>query len=160
MIPPIALALPFFVLLRFLRVTDTVFGLVLAHTTFNLPFAVWLIMPYFASQPKAFEEAAALDGCKVGSIFRYISFPLALPGILVSAIFCFLLSWNDFLFSLILSGASTKTAPLAINAYMTSDRIEWGPMTASSLLVLIPALILCSFIQKYMNPGMGGGMKG
>lgn len=161
LIPPVALALPVSILLRQSQLNDTHLGLVLAHTTFNLPFAIWLLVPFFAGIPQEFEEAAAVDGLGVFQTFSRIVLPLTLPGLIVAAIFCFLMSWNDFLFSLILSGSDTKTAPLAINGYMTSDRIEWGAMTASSMLVLIPAFILCLKLQRHMVSGMqAGGVKG
>lgn len=161
MLPPVVLALPLFVLFRSLGLHDSVLGLVIAHTTFNLPFAIWLLLPFFADIPDDYEQAASLDGLSRFQIFRYITLPLCKTGLLVSGVFCFLMSWNDFLFSLILAGSMTKTAPLAINAYMTSDRIEWGPMTASSVLILIPAFVFCFVLQKYMTKGVAsGGVKG
>ena len=161
MIPPIALALPIFILLKQLGAVDTIFGLIIAHTSFNLPFAIWLMIPFYEGLADDFSEAAKLDGLSDLKIFTKIYLPLSIPGLVVSSIFCFLLSWNDFLFSLILSSAHSKTAPLAINAYMTSDRIEWGAMTASSIIVLIPAFIMCFFLQKHLVSGMSaGGVKG
>lgn len=161
MIPPIVLALPIFVLFRFLGLNDSVFGLIIAHTTFNLPFAIWILVPFFEEIPKDYEEAASIDGLSRWQTFRYVTLPLSKTGLLVSSIFCFLMSWNDFLFSLILAGSSTTTAPLAINAYMTSDRVEWGPMTAASCLILVPAFFFCVYLQKHMIKGVNsGGVKG
>lgn len=161
MIPPIALALPLFLLLKEFGAIDSIVGLIIAHTSFNLPFAIWLMIPFYEGLASEFSDAAKIDGLSDLKIFTKIYLPLSLPGIVVSSIFCFLLSWNDFLFSLILSGAHSKTAPLAINAYMTSDRIEWGAMTAASIIVLIPAFIMCFFLQKHLVSGMSaGGVKG
>ena len=161
MVPPVALALPISILLRKSFLNDTNIGLIIAHTTFNLPFAIWLLIPFFQGLSREYEEAASLDGLTVFQTFSKIIFPLATPGLMVSGIFCFLLSWNDFLFSLILAGSNTKTAPLAINGYMTSERIEWGAMTSSSVLVLVPAFILCLFLQKNIVSGINaGGVKG
>ena len=161
MVPPVALALPAFLLLRMFGAVDNSWGLILAHTTFNLPFAIWLMIPFFQLLPKDFQDAAALDGLGPWQTFRMIYFPLAKPGIVVASIFCFLMSWNDFLYSLILAGSDTRTAPLAINGYMTSDQIEWGAMTASSMLVLIPVLVFCKYLQNHLMDGLtSGGVKG
>lgn len=160
-IPPVALAIPLFLLLKKFHLTDSVAGLVLAHTTMNLPFAVWLIMPFFDSLPKDYEEAAEMDGCTQFQVFHKIFLPMALPGLLVAGIFCFLLSWNDFLLSLILAGSDTKTAPLVVNAYMTGFGPEWGPMTASSVVILVPVFIFSLALQKHMVSGISaGGVKG
>ncbi len=161
MVPPVALALPAFLLLRMFGAVDNYMGLILAHTTFNLPFAIWLMIPFFQMLPKDYSDAAALDGLGAWQTFSLIYFPLAKPGIVVAAIFCFLMSWNDFLYSLILAGSDTRTAPLAINAYMTSDQIEWGAMSAASMIVLIPVLIFCRYLQNHLIGGLtSGGVKG
>lgn len=159
--PPVALAIPLFLLVKSLGLTDTDSGLILAHTTLNLPFAVWLMLPFFSQLPKSYDEAARIDGCSLFDTFWRIILPLSLPGILVTTLFCFLMSWNDFLFSLVLAGSKTKTAPLAINAYMTGFGPEWGPMTASSVLILIPVFILSLSLQKHLIGGLNaGGVKG
>lgn len=161
MVPPVALALPAFLLLRMFGAVDNHWGLIIAHTTFNLPFAIWLMIPFFKLLPLDYQDAAAMDGLGLWQTFRIIYLPLAKPGIVVASIFCFLMSWNDFLYSLILAGSNTRTAPLAINAYMTSDQIEWGAMTASSVLVLVPVLVFCRYLQNHLIEGLtAGGLKG
>ena len=161
MVPPVALAVPLFLLVHALGLADTRTGLVLAHSTFNLPFAIWLLVPFFKALPKQLEEAALVDGCTRMRMFRSIVLPLALPGIVVAALFCFLLSWNDFLFSLILAGSETKTAALAVNGYMTGFGPEWGPMTASSVIVLAPVFALSLLLQRHIVGGLqSGGLKG
>ena len=161
MVPPVALALPAFLLLRSFGAVDHYLGLILAHTTFNLPFAIWLLLPFFKALPDDFEASAAMDGLNTWQTFYLIFLPLVLPGLIVSSIFCFLMSWNDFLYSLILAGSETRTAPLAINGYMTSDQIEWGAMTASSMICLVPVFLLCKYLQNYLIGGVtSGGVKG
>lgn len=160
-VPPIALAVPAFLLLKALGATDTLAGLTLAHTTFNLPFAVWLLLPFFDGLPVQIEEAALVDGCSRFQLFARVVVPLAVPGLMVAGIFCFLLSWNDFLFSLILAGSSVKTAPLTVNAYMTGFGPEWGPMTAASVVILIPVFAFSFALQKHIIGGVtAGGLKG
>lgn len=161
LLPPVALAVPLFLLITNLSLADTKLGLTLAHSTFNLPFAIWLLMPFFAAIPRELEEAAAIDGFTRFQTFRLIFFPLALPGLLVASMFCFLLSWNDFLFSLILAGSETKTAALAVNGYMTGFGPEWGPMTAASVVVLAPVFFLSLLLQRSLVGGIqSGGIKG
>jgi multiple sugar transport system permease protein len=161
LLPPVALAVPLFLLVTRLGLADTRMGLALAHSAFNLPFAIWLLTPFFAGIPKELEEAATVDGFTRFQIFRIVYFPLALPGVLVASLFCFLLSWNDFLFSLILAGSATKTAPLAVNGYMTGFGPEWGPMTAASVVVLVPVFVLSLFLQRSLVGGIqSGGIKG
>ena len=157
LLPPVALALPLFLLFKKSGLTDTVAGLVLAHTSFNLPFAIWLLLPFFESLPRALEEAAEMDGCSRAQIFWHVYFPLTLPGLVVAGVFCFLLSWNDFLFSLMLAGSSVKTAPLVVNGYMTGFGTEWGPMTASSVLILVPVFVFSFWLQKHMVRGLSAG---
>lgn len=161
MVPPVALAMPIFLLVDVLGIHDTIWGLVLAHISFILPFCVWILLPFFVALPQDLSEAAVIDGLSSPQVFAKIYLPLALPGILVASIFCFLFSWNDFLYSLILSGSETKTAPLAINAYMTSDRIEWGAMSAASMIVMVPIFILSLLVQKHFAKGVpSAGIKG
>jgi len=161
LLPPVALAVPLFLLITKLGLADTRTGLALAHSAFSLPFAIWLLLPFFLGIPRELEEAATVDGFTRFQILRLIYFPLALPGLGVASMFCFLLSWNDFLFSLILAGSRTKTAPLAVNGYMTGFGPEWGPMTAASVLVLAPVFLLSLFLQRSLIGGIqSGGIKG
>lgn len=157
LLPPVALAIPLFLLVKSLGLIDTRLGLVLAHTSFNLPFAVWLLLPFFEGLPKEVEEAGALDGCTRAQLFRIVVFPMALPGLMVAGIFCFLQSWNDFLFSLILAGSQTRTAPLGVNGYMTGFGPEWGPMTAASSLILLPVFVFSFLLQRHIVSGLGAG---
>lgn len=159
-IPPVAMAIPVFILLKGVGLTDSLLGLILAHSSFSLPMAIWLMLPFFQSLPRELEEAAYLDGLSKLRTMYSIMLPLALPGVAVAASFCFLASWNDFLFSMLLSGAKTKTAPLAVNAYMTGFGPEWGPMTASALIILVPILLLSGYLRRHMVAGMlAGGVK-
>ncbi|MFK7827479.1 MAG: carbohydrate ABC transporter permease [Oligoflexales bacterium] len=161
MVPPVALAMPVFLLVDLLGVHDTIWGLVIAHMSFILPFCIWILLPFFVALPHDLGEAAVIDGLSSTKIFSMVYLPLALPGVLVASIFCFLFSWNDFLYSLILAGSQTKTAPLAINAYMTSDRIEWGAMSASSMIVMVPIFLLSLLVQKHFAKGVpSAGIKG
>jgi multiple sugar transport system permease protein len=160
LVPPVAIALPVFLLIQKLSLLDTYLGLILAHTSLNFPFAVWLLLPFFKAIPEVFEQAAALDGARGFSLFWHVVSPLALPGIIVAGVFCFLMSWNDFLFALFLAGSDVKTAPLLVNSYMTGFAPEWGPMSSASLLMLVPVFFFSLILQRKLTAGgLAGGMK-
>lgn len=161
MIPQITLALPFYILFRAVGLKDTVLGLVAAHTSFNLPYVIALLLPFFASIPKEYEEAAKVDGCKPFSIYWRIFFPLAAPGIVVAGIFAFLMSWNEFLYALVLTGPRSKTAPIVVNAFLGQYSPLWGQLSAGATMMLIPVFALTLSFQRYIIKGLSsGGLKG
>jgi multiple sugar transport system permease protein len=157
LISPVALVVPLFFLLKTLGLTDTPCGLALAHTATSLPFTICLLMPFFQSIPQEIEQAAEIDGCTAVQTFRWVVLPLVRPGLVVAGIFSFLMSWNDFLFALILGGSDTSTAPLAVHAYLTGFVTEWGPMAAASVCVLFPVFFMSLFLQKQLISGATAG---
>ena len=145
LLPPVALALPLFLVLQQLSLHDTLLGLALAHTALNFPLATWILMPFMDAVPRALEEASELDGASRYQTFLHIILPVSKPGLVVAALFCFLMSWNDFLFSLILAGSKVKTAPLTLNGYVTGFGTEWGPLCAGA------AFCCCLFLLCLLN---------
>ena len=114
MAPGIAFLLPWFVLFVQLKLTNTYFALVTTHLIFTLPLVLWMMIGFIEAIPREIEQAAMVDGCTVwGSLFRVV-IPLTVPGIAASGILCFIFSWNNFLFSVVLAGESTKTLPVAV----------------------------------------------
>jgi multiple sugar transport system permease protein len=161
LLPPVALALPLFLVLRQFFLHDTRTGLILAHTALNFPLATWILMPFMDSVPRALDEAASLDGASRLQAFLHVILPVTKPGIVVAALFCFLMSWNDFLFSLILAGSEVKTAPLTLNGYMTGFGTEWGPLCAGASLLLLPVFALSFKLHQHMIAApTQGGVKG
>lgn len=158
LLPPVALALPLFLVLKQFMLHDTLLGLVLAHTALNFPLATWILMPFMDAVPRVLEEAASLDGASRGQTFAHVVLPVTKPGIVVAALFCFLMSWNDFLFSLILAGSAIKTAPLTLNGYVTGFGTEWGPLCAGACVLLIPVFALSFKLHQHMiaSPTQGG----
>jgi multiple sugar transport system permease protein len=158
LLPPVALALPLFLLLNQFNLHDTRAGLILAHSALNFPLATWILIPFMDSVPRALEEAAALDGATQWQTFVRVVLPVTKPGIVVSGLFCFLMSWNDFLFSLILAGSNVKTAPLTLNGYVTGFGTEWGPLCAGAVILLIPVFALSFKLHEHMiaSPTQGG----
>lgn len=112
MTPPVAMLIPFFVLYYQLGLLDTHLGLILAHVTLNLSIVVWLLRGFFSELPREIEEAASLDGDNHFQVFARITLPLAMPGLISVGILIFLLSWNEFLFALVLGDSAVRTVPV------------------------------------------------
>ena len=161
MIPSISIAIPFFALMRNLRLTDTHLALALAHTTISLPLAIWLLTSFLEAIPVELEEAARIDGCsRWGALLRVI-LPVAAGGIAATSIFCFLASWNEFLFALMLTSVDAQTAPLAIANLKTQFGVDWGPMAALGTLYSFPVILFSLFMQRRIVAGMTmGAVKG
>ncbi len=161
MIPQISLSVPFYDIFRNLRLNDTIFGLSMSHISFNLPYVVALLLPFFSSIPREYEEAAKVDGCKGFQIFLRIFFPLASAGIVVAVVFAFLMSWNEFIYALVLTGSKAKTAPVVVNAFLGQYAPLWGQLSAAGTVMLIPVFAITLGLQRYIIKGLStGGIKG
>ncbi len=161
LIPPVSVGIPLFAIMRSLDLTDTHIGVALAHSTISVPLAIWLLASFMEGIPHELEEAARVDGCsRFGALFRII-IPVAAGGIAVTSVFVFLASWNEFLFALLLSSTSVKTAPIAIAEFRTQYGIQWGTMTSLSVLFSFPVIIFSLLMQKRIVAGMTmGAVKG
>jgi len=157
MIPPITLSVPLFILMRKIGILDTHFVLILSHISFILPFIIWMILPFFKGVSKAYEEAALIDGCSRMQSFIWVFIPLVAPGLVVSGIFSFVYSWNDFLYALVLAGSEVQTVPIAVSGFIGQFGPKWGAMTASGTLALIPTFIFALALQKYIISGLSVG---
>ena len=158
MIFPIVYAIPLFLLFRDFHLLDTHIGLVIAYTTFSLPYAVWIIAGFFSAVPKEIDEAAMVDGCsRFGAFFRVI-LPLTAPGLAAATIFILLLAWNEFLFALVLAGGGTaKTLPVAAAQLIGQREIQWNELCAISTATIVPLLLFFGFVHKYLLRGMIAG---
>ena len=162
MFPPIVTIIPLFQLMRLLGLVNTRLGLVIAYTAFNIPFVVWMMRGFFVEVPKDLEEVAMVDGCSRMRAFFRISLPLVVPGIAATAIFIIILSWQEFLFALILTqtGASA-TLPILVSSQVTQYQILWGQMGAAGTITMVPVLIFAFAVQRYLVRGMSfGAIKG
>ncbi len=161
MFAPIMIIIPFFVAMRFLGLTNTHLGLILAYTAFCLPFNLWLLRTFFQSIPLELEEAALIDGSRLQAVV-YVVVPLALPGIVATGIFTFILAWNDYIFArILLSADELKTLPVGIADLYNASVVDWGMIMAAGLLVIAPVAVVFVFIQKFLVAGWGsGGVKG
>jgi multiple sugar transport system permease protein len=161
MAPPIAFTIPFFLFYRWIGLLDTVTGLVLIYTSFNLPLVIWMMQPFFETVPPSLEEAALVDGASTRTIFLKIVLPMVTPGIAATAILCFLYAWNDFFFALILTRTNTRTAPVAVVNFMNYEGWEWGKIAAGGSLVMAPVLIFSLAVRRYLVSGLtAGAIKG
>lgn len=161
MIPQISLVIPLFVMFTTLNLKDTLTGVTIAHVSFNLPYVIWLLLPFFAAIPKDYEEAARIDGASESGVFWKIFLPLVAPGLVVAAIFAFLMSWNEFLYALILSSVNARTAPVAVNGLLGQYAPKWGQLSAAGTIMLIPVFIITLTLQRYIIKGLAaGGIKG
>jgi ABC-type glycerol-3-phosphate transport system permease component len=162
MFAPIMIIVPFYVMVRFLGLTNTHTGLVMAYTAFCLPFNLWMLRTFFQSIPVDIEEAAMIDGANRFQAVVYVVLPLALPGVVATGIFTFILAWNDYIFArVLLSADELKTLPVGIADLYNASVVDWGMIMASGLLVIAPIAGVFVFIQKYLVAGWGaGGVKG
>ncbi len=161
MVPPILIVIPLFIVIVKLGLNNTLAGLILTHVTFALPFSTWLMRGYFLSLPEAIEEAALIDGANLSGAFIKIILPLSLPGIATVAIFSFILSWNEYLFALILlSSNKVRTLPIGIITTFTSETMNaqhWLRFLSASILSSIPIFIIFLILQRNIVSGLSAG---
>ena len=155
--PPIAIILPVFVLVRDLKLLDTYYPLIALYTLANLSFVVWLMRSFFDDVPIEIDESARVDGCTTLGILWRMVLPLARGGLATTAIFCTILSWNEFLWALLLTYGNATTLPVTMNAFIMESGIAWGQMAAASALVTMPLLAFALLIQKQFIRGLTFG---
>lgn len=161
--PVILFILPLFLLLRTMGLTDSLVGLALVHTTYTMPFALWMLQGYVSSIPVDLEEAGAMDGASRFTVLRRIVFPLLLPGVVATAMFSFVSSWNEFFFALVLlQSPENYTLPIALRMFVGGEgRVALGPLAAGSVLAAIPSIVFFTLLQKKLAGGLlAGAVKG
>jgi len=157
MAPQITFTIPFFLFFRLVGLSDTVWGLALIYLTFNLALVIWMMQSFFDAVPRALEEAAWLDGCGIWNAFVRITLPLTAPGLAAVAVLCFIFSWNDFFYALILTRTNAMTAPVAIINFMQYEGWEWGKMAAGGVLVMLPVVVFTVLVRKWLVSGLMAG---
>lgn len=161
MFPHMLLAIPFFVMGTFLNLIDSYVLLILALVAINQPFTIWLMHGFFLEIPRDLDEAAAIDGCTSWQAFRIVILPLARPGMTVAALFSLLLSYNEFLFALVLTGTDTKTLPVAIASFGGEDISSWSLSAAGAIGIMLPIVVVMLALQRYLVRGLtAGAVKG
>ena len=157
MLSPIVVALPFFLIARNFRLLDTTWALILIYLTFNVPIVVWICADQFRNIPKELDEAATLEGYNSFAIFLKIALPLAAPALAVSAIFCFIFSWNELLYALILTRNEAKTAPVVATSFMSGYELPWGQIMATGTMVALPVIIFSMIVSRQLVRGLTAG---
>jgi multiple sugar transport system permease protein len=157
MTPPIVMVLPFFMIARYLNISNTYIPIVIALSFFSVPFAVWMMRGFFEEIPRSIEEAAMIDGCTRFQSLRRIILPLVLPGVSATSILCALIAWNEFLFALVLTGQNTRTLPVLVNMFVSERNIEWGVMSAAAIITVIPMVIFGLLVQNNLVKGLTMG---
>jgi multiple sugar transport system permease protein len=155
--PAIAILIPIFLLATIFKLYDTYWSLIIPYLSFILPFSIWMIISYFDVIPRDMEEAALVDGATQLQALVYVNMPLAAPGIAATAILSFLFSWNEFLMALILTGNKTRTLPIAVSNYLTQRGVQYGPLSAAIVVMIIPVTLLAFSIRGYLVKGLSAG---
>jgi multiple sugar transport system permease protein len=157
MAPMVAVILPLFLIFRTLEMSNSLTGLVIGFTTFTLPFATWLMMGFFQEIPKELEEAALVDGADKLQAFVHVALPLVTPGIVATAVLCFVFAWNDYLFATVLTSGETQTLPVVTSALQTMRGVMWGQVMSMGTLIFVPVLLIGIAIRKYLVRGLTMG---
>lgn len=161
MMPPIASVLPLFLLYRFLRILDTYEALIITYSIINIPFTVWMLKGFFEELPAELEEAALVDGCGRFGAFYRIALPLVAPGLVATALFCFMFSWNEFFFALILTRSRVTPITVVIAGMIGGHEILWAEICAVASMASIPVIAIAIILQKYLVRGLTlGAVKG
>jgi multiple sugar transport system permease protein len=154
MAPIAAVILPLFVGFTFLHLINTVWGLIVAYLSFNLPFAIWIMNAFFADLPKGMEEAALVDGATRFQTFWRVALPLTAPGIVTTAILCLVFSWNDYAFAVTFTGPGSQTLPVAASQLITQTGVNWGQLTAIGTVVALPMVVVGLAVRRYLVRGL------
>jgi ABC-type glycerol-3-phosphate transport system permease component len=159
--PPIMSLLPLYIIFSRIGILGTKIPIIIMYTLICLPVVVWLMPVYFRDVPQEMREAAIIDGCNEMDIFSQIVLPLVKGSIAATAIYCIILTWNEFLIALVMSNKSSQTLPVTVTSFMTFQGTEWGPLSAAGTIIMIPMIIFGCIIQKYFARGIvSGAVKG
>jgi len=158
-LPPIAVVIPYFAIVRTLQIYDQPIALIGIYSLFNLPFAIWMLKGFLAEIPLELEEAALIDGANRWNAFRRVLLPLATPGLMAAATIVFTFAWSEFLFALILTATpNAQTFPVGVQGLVTQFEIIWNDMAAAGVIAMAIPLALMVIGRKYMVAGLTFGV--
>ena len=161
MFPTVLLLIPLYSIMRQLGLLFNPASLILAYTTFTIPFSVWLLLGFLNDLPMSLEEAALVDGCNRGGAFLKIILPILGPCMVATGVYIFMQSWNEYTFAMMFTNADTRTIPVALNSLIGQLGVQWDLLTAGGILTIIPVCIMFFFAQKRLVEGLtAGAVKG
>lgn len=159
--PYITYLVPWYIAFRALGLIDTYLALTMTHLIVGMPLIIWIMISFFEEVPIELEQAAYVDGASKLGTFLRIVLPLSMPGVVAASILAFIFSWNQFLFSLVLSGPNTKPVPVAVFNFISYGSIDFGGLGAAAVLITLPVIVLTLLIQRYIVSGLTmGAVKG
>lgn len=158
-VPYIVFALPLFILMVRVGLVGTRIGLILVYILINVPLVVWLMKSFFDDIPTDIDDAAAVDGANRVQAFFWIVLPSATAGVAAVTVLSFIFTWNEYLFALVLSGRDAQTLPVVLTRFLggMEDPVRWGLLSASSVAVLAPVVVVTLLVHRHFRAGFGGG---
>lgn len=156
-LPAIVLLIPLYMVFRVLNLVGKYTGLIISHVSFTLPYVIWLLYSYIINIPKELEEAAWVDGCSRLKALIHVVLPVTLPGLISTSIFAFVGSWNDLMYSLIISGARIKTITVKLAEFIAQERIVYELMFPGAIIATVPVIIIAFLCQRYIIQGITEG---
>jgi multiple sugar transport system permease protein len=159
--PPIMSLFPLYIIFNQIHLVGSRLSIIIMYIVMGLPLSVWIMRIFFADLSSELREAAIIDGCSELQAFLYVMLPLVRAGLSTAGILCFIQCYDEYLYALVLSNQGSQTLPVAISSFMTYQGIEWGPISAAGVLVMIPMIVFGLSVQKYFVKGMTlGAVKG
>ncbi|OJY28293.1 carbohydrate ABC transporter membrane protein 2, CUT1 family (TC 3.A.1.1.-) [Gemmobacter caeni] len=150
--PPIVLAIPFFLMLRWLGLLDSLPGLILIYVALLMPIAVWVMVDFFNTIPRGLDEMAWMDGCPPVTTFLRVILPNVMPGLVVAGMFCLIFGWNDFFFAFTLTFTKTQLLPVSIVA-LNSSVTPWWALSAAAIVSVAPLAVLAFVVERFLSRG-------
>jgi len=159
MVPTVLLIIPVFIIVHSLKLSNTLYGLILVYNAFHIPYGLWTLRSYFSGIPHEIEEASLIDGCNRWQAFTIVVLPQVLPGIISAALFIFTVSWNEYLYaSVLLWSSRSQTLSAGVATFMGElAPSSWGLLMAAGVMITLPLIILFTFLQRYWIAGLGSG---
>ena len=157
MLPPVAVVIPIFLMFKNLRLYDNQIGLILAYTAFNLPFAVWMMKGFLDEIPREYEDAAMVDGYTRWQAIRKVIIPQATSGLAATAVFSLIVAWNEFAFAVTLTSVKARTAVPGIASMIGTSGLDWGAITASSVVFVLPVFLFTFLVRNHLLRGVTFG---
>jgi multiple sugar transport system permease protein len=157
MFPVVLIIIPLFVLMRQLGLLDTFLGIILGHSTFAIPFSIWMLTSYMNAIPSDLDEAARIDGASRTQTILLVILPVVAPGLVTTGIYIFVTSWNEYLFAMMLSGQNVRTVTVALQLFIGEFTVQWGLLTAGGALIAVPVTLLFLLVQRRLVGGLTAG---